>query len=170
MTKLRTESFELTGSENRSVILSFHARYSRPYDDTTVVSVFHRTTNGRVSVLLEREDFRDLAAWLAQEHSPLSDDLPVSFDRRVDGRGVPVYYRAIQSNGWQFGLHDLQTQMEIIDRFDGGLRFILKWNGSGSSRSLILSREAADRLRAWIADTDKNGWAGWRSGRTGAVA
>jgi hypothetical protein len=170
MTKSKTESFDMAGSENRNVILSFHARYAHPYDDTTVVSVFHRTTNGQISVLLERGDFRDLAAWMAQEHSPLNDDPPVSFDRRVDGQGIPVYYRAVQSNGWQFCFHSLQTEMEIIDRFDGRLRFVLKWNGSGISRSLILSREAADRLRAWIADTDANGWAGWRSGRTGAVA
>lgn len=65
--------FQLQGLErigppgHRNLIWELHARYARPYDDTTILNVFHRTLDGGVSVLLERPVFHELAVALASE-------------------------------------------------------------------------------------------------------
>lgn len=55
--------FQITGTDGRTV-LQFGPRYTRPVDDTTMLSVFHRTLDGGVGVLLEREAIPAIAEWL----------------------------------------------------------------------------------------------------------
>lgn len=51
---------DIPGHEN--LVFQLGPRYSRgPLDDTTIMSIFHRTTNGNVSILLEREEFSAMA-------------------------------------------------------------------------------------------------------------
>jgi YD repeat-containing protein len=61
---------------NTNMILQFGPRYRQPLDDTTIMSVFHRTTDGSVSVLLERDQFVNLGnALLAESGSHEIHDL-----------------------------------------------------------------------------------------------
>jgi hypothetical protein len=138
MAARRITPFQVVGTDGRNV-LQFGPRYARlAYDDTTVISLFHRTTGGNVSVLLERYHFADFARWLAAgeriwHYEGLTHD--GRFTRTEDG-GMEVKIR------WH--------------------------SASGTSRSVILTPGAVADLLVWVADKDTNGWEGWKSGRTGA--
>lgn len=53
-------------NDNPNKVLQFGPRYTRPIDHTMVMSVFHRTTGGDVSVLLDDLSAKALARWLAE--------------------------------------------------------------------------------------------------------
>jgi hypothetical protein len=155
---------------NHLMVLQLGARYAKPQDDTTSLGVFHRTTDGRVGVLLERDDFADLAAWLPRPAPGPgrtdADFLPDLPERRNED-GSPQYYRARRSTAVQWELHDFQTTA-LITKYNGATDALLavsvRWNGSGSHRGITLDRSGYDLLSTWMTRTDFEGWAGWKSG------
>lgn len=68
MTKPR--AFQVLGSPdvqtagNGNMVLNFGPRYAKPVDNTMIMSVFHKTTDGSVSVLIDDLSAVALADWL----------------------------------------------------------------------------------------------------------
>lgn len=95
MGRRRAAQQQFLGMDGRKV-LEFTARYARPYDDTTIMNVFHRTTDGGVSVLLEREDIGRVADWFRNPVSVLRlDDLQTEASLTPDGElaGVSIRWK-----------------------------------------------------------------------------
>jgi len=127
--------YQQVGTDGRTV-LEFGPRYSRvPQDDTTLLSVFHRTTNGGVSFLLERDDFAVLAEWFrgSEPEIEFSDLTHRATVRRYEsGYGVVTV-------AWH--------------------------SASGDSRSVALSAGDMRSVAAWLDKADRQGWEGWKSGQ-----
>lgn len=175
MPKTRAPSYRLRSSEpTPNMIVELSARYARPLDDTTVLNVFHRTTDGGISVLLERDEFHTLAQWLAGQwpapggeeffqEGPGAGHSPV----RRDETGVPLHYREIRQTVGQFMIHDLQTTAILTkagntDR-GRGMAVLVRWNGSGLTRSALLRDVQVTLLEEFVTDADTKGWVGWKS-------
>lgn len=66
-------------SGNGNMILSFGPRYAKPLDNTMIMSVWHRTTDGAVSVLLDDLSVESLTDWLEGDECSLTiNDLQTS--------------------------------------------------------------------------------------------
>lgn len=163
----KAELFQImSASGSGNLVVQLGARYAKPYDDTTILSVSHRTTGGAVSVLLERGEFHALAVWLA-EPAPgpgrSEEDFLPEIPRPVE------YHRSIRHTAVQFEVHDLQTTATIT-KYNGttdlALAVSIAWNGSGRQRGAVLDHAAAKQLLDFVTDADTHGWTGWRSGRT----
>ncbi len=137
MARQRAARRQFVGKDGR-MILEFCSRYARPQDDMTVMNVFHRTTDGGVSVLLEREDIRPLANWFAGTKPFLA---PVTL-MELDGT---------------------QTRAVFKD-YGPTVGVTVAWKGSGRARSVTLSGEDRRAVAAWLDHIDRNGWEGWKSG------
>jgi hypothetical protein len=127
---------------NENMILQLGPRYDPPLDDTTILQLFHKTTDGGVSVLLERDAFQALAMVL----------------------------NASSTGEWTH--NDGQTAARIIWLailgHDGGCAMVtIKWNGSGRYRTVKLKENQFETFRAIVANMAREGWPGWKSSRTG---
>ena len=142
---------------NENMILEFHARYARPWDDTTGLKVVHRTLGNGTGVLLERDDFSVLSAFLAGYALPHSVGGPPE--------GIDTLYfrrRTVMDN--QFTLRDLQQSAVITLLADGSLHVRAYWHGTGRGTSVTLSPSQTGDVAAWTRDRCLYGWEGWRSG------
>lgn len=141
--------FQTVAVDGRN-LLELGPRYERlAYDDSTIVSVFHRTLGGRISVSLEREEFSRLAGWLAAERPS-----------RVEFENAQTTLRFERGN---LVLQEIGgDSVNVLD----GLLVEVCWNGSGRFRSALLDAVGRRALLDWVADKDANGWEGWKSGRT----
>jgi len=149
------------GTSNHLMVLQLGARYARPQDDATVLSVFHRTTDGSVSVLLERDDFTVLAQWLRGEAQDAVTGGPrpgVEDDRYYQERIVRQHVLAFRGH---------QTKA-VLSRptLAGGMDVRIYWNSSGRTARVHLDDAQVLELAAWAAEHDAQGWAAWRSGTT----
>lgn len=171
MPRAKAARYQIRSDEpTPDMVVEFHARYAKPYDDTTVLNVFHRTTDGGVGVLIERNEFHQLAEWLTADWSATGEEDYFRLGaRRVDENGVPLYYRGVRQTVGQFMIHDLQTTA-ILSK-PGNLRpgqgralgVAVFWNGSERPRSAVLNEVEVGLLTEWMADVDTNGWVGWKS-------
>jgi hypothetical protein len=173
MTNRRISPFQLRGEPdpgrhgrgNSLMVLQFGPRYSRtPQDDTTVLSVFHRTTGAPVSALLERADLTALALWLPQP-APGPGRTDADFLPKPDRTGD--YGHAVQSNAVQFDLHSGQTTA-LFTKYNGSSAAVLvvaiRWNGSGRSWGIALTGPQVRDMAIWLNRIDTQGWEGWKSG------
>lgn len=147
------------GTSNHLMILQLGARYVRPMDDTTVMSVFHRTIDGSVSVLLERDDFTVLAQWLRGE----AVDAVTGGPR--PGVEHDLHYRERIVRQHVLAFRGTQTKA-VLSRpvLAGGMDVRIYWNGSGRTTRVHLDDAQVRELAAWAAERDAQGWAAWRSG------
>ncbi|MFI7642240.1 hypothetical protein [Nonomuraea sp. NPDC049400] len=104
----RIPPFQIAGNSdsakpgNYSMVLQFGPRYSPPLDHTMVLTVFHRTNGGGVSVLVDDEQAAALAAWLARgagEHVITDTQTEARF-RREPGAEACVHVEV----GWNSGV------------------------------------------------------------------
>lgn len=61
-----------------NMVLEFSSRHKKPYDTDTIMSIFHRTTGGHVSVCLKREVISDLAKWFFNPYDLQIKDVQTS--------------------------------------------------------------------------------------------
>lgn len=166
--KQAAEGFSAFGTDpRRYMVLELGVRYRTPQDNTTVMNVFHKTTDGGVSVLLERETFHHLSEWLdgGRISGRLTIEAPDLFDVRTK---LPLTYQEVGITDRMFEIHGTQTSARIVKPTapsGPALAVSISWNGSGRSRSISLDRASTDRLTDWMVDADAHGWTGWRSGR-----
>jgi hypothetical protein len=156
-----------SASANANMVFELGPRYKRPHDDTTVMRVFHRTIDGDVSVLLEREHIPVVAAWLARTAPPSETGGPPDTGPQPDGsyQEPTIYYRQTVVNDGLMVIRDLQTTA-TLRRHGGQVSVSIAWNGSGRSVGVRLDAgQVADTI-AWLEHADAFGWDGWKSGVT----
>jgi hypothetical protein len=110
-------------------------RYWRPVDDTTVLAIDPHPVHG-YGVLLERNDFTDLLAWLCRTKSGT---------HRITGT---------------------QMSAELTMGSDGLRIKCAYNTSPLMCQSTGLDPAAVGKLIEWMDDKEVNGWAGWRSGVT----
>jgi hypothetical protein len=169
MPKTKAPAYQLRSSEpTPNMIVQLGARYARPLDDTTVLNVFHRTTDGGISVLLERDEFHTLAQWLAgQWPVPGGEEFFQEGPVRRGETGIPLAYREVRQTVGQFMIHDLQTTAILTkagntDR-GRGMAVLVRWNGSGRTVSALLRDVQVTLFEEFVTDADTKGWVGWKS-------
>lgn len=149
-----------------TMVLGLGPRYRKPQDDTTTFGIRHRTTGGYTGVLLEREQIPLLAGWLGRTISPYAvlggPPPPVA---QSDGSSVQsIYYRHTVMCGSDLMIRDLQNTADCERYDDGSASFRVKWNGSGESRSILISSDQATALASFLTIVDRSGWTAWKSG------
>ena len=130
----RVKPFQLKAAGGKPYILEIGPKYNRPQDDTTILSVFQRTTGGGGSFLLERPQFTGLAAWL-------SGDRAQPFELKDRSHYLTLF-----------------TDGRLLHIGTGWL------SASGGKVSLYLDAPETHRLTAWAVERDAFGWEGWKSG------
>jgi hypothetical protein len=88
-------------NDNPNKILQFGPRYTRPLDHTMIMSVFHRTTGGDVSILLDDLSVTALARWLVEPTGThqINDLQTTAFFTRQDSNVIV----SVQWNGSRRG-------------------------------------------------------------------
>jgi hypothetical protein len=150
-------------SVDRYMILQLGPRTARPGNSRELVlQVFHRTTGGGVSVLIEPDQVGILARWFTSTeavthssggHPPLGPQPDGSFQEPT------LYYRQFIVLPSFWTLRDLQTTAETEMLDNGGCRVSVFWNGSGRTRSATLSAEDRRAVAGFLTKFDRDGWA-----------
>jgi hypothetical protein len=127
--------FQARGSDEWSnAVLQFGPRFNPPIDATMILNIFHRTTDGGISVLLELDKVRALHEYLDME------------------------------DAGNFIACDVQTTLVVYQEEDGTTFFRTYWNGSGRSKLIYVSDEDTGRLYEWLGDALAGNWNGWKHG------
>lgn len=133
--KLKVDPFQAQGSDEWSnSVIQFGPRYNPPVDATMSLSIFHRTTDGGISVLLDVDRVRELHEYLDME------------------------------NAGNFIVRDIQTSLVVFQEEDGTTFFRTYWNGSGRSKLIYVSDEDTGRLYEWLGNALAGKWNGWKHG------
>lgn len=143
-------------------IIEFGPRYPQPgASRELVLQVFHRTTDGRVSVLIEPDQVDVLGRWFLGEevvihhsggHRPLGEQPDGSFQEPTE------YFREFTVFNHAWTLRDLQTTAEAIRDPDGTVEITISWNGSGRTRSARLSSEDRRAVAGFLTKFHRDGW------------
>lgn len=148
---------------DRYSILQLGPRYARPGNSRELVlQVFHRTTGGAVSVLIEEDQVGVLARWFTGTervtyhdggHPPLGPQPDGSFQEPT------IYFREFTVVPTAWILRDLQTTARGSVQDNGGCTVSISWNGSGRTRSATLSAEDRRAVGGFLTRFDRDGWA-----------
>lgn len=121
--------FQLVGGND---VFQLGPRYTRPYDDTTVLSVFHRTTGGGVSWLIEEGRLAIFAEWLMAYDVEITDiDSFLRIQREDGGTRIRCGYRSASGSRRSVLLSTAQRDRAvewIMDKDEHG------WEGWRSGR------------------------------------
>lgn len=131
----KAEPFQVIGMDEQSnSVLEFGPRFNPPIDDTMSLRIFHRTTDGGISVLLTVEQVRELRDYLDME------------------------------NAGNHTVRDNQTSLVVYQEDDGTTFFRTYWNGSGRSKLIYVSDEDTGRIYEWLGGALEGKWNGWKLG------
>jgi hypothetical protein len=155
--------FQVT-SVNGYNIVQFGPRYVHPpaTDRELVLSIYHRTTGGDISVLITPDQVGVLARWFTGEepvvhhtggHPPLGAQPDGSFQEPT------IYFRefAVLPSVWT--IRDLQTSAEAEMLENDRCAVRLWWHGSGRGRSAELSAEDRRAISGFLTKFERGGWA-----------
>jgi hypothetical protein len=124
--------------DNSNKVIQFGPRYTKPLDHTMVLSVFHRTTDGSVSVLLDDQAVTDLTRWLiepAGTHT-INDLQTTAFFTRQDDNVIV----SIQWNGSRHGQ-----------------KIVLSLDDVASIHMWLMDEALSYRWTGWLRPTDVPG-------------
>lgn len=151
-----------TMAVDRHNILQLGPRTARPGKSRELVlQVFHRTTGGGVSVLIEEGQVDVLARWFTGTepvthheggHPPLGPQPDGSFQEPT------IYFREFTVVPSAFTLRDLQTTARASTGDNGGCTVAIGWNGSGRTRSATLSGEDRRAVGGFLTRFARDGW------------
>jgi hypothetical protein len=148
---------------NGNMILQLSPRYWPPIDNTMVMSIFHKTTDGSVSVLMDDEQAMVFAKWAAEGRDLLKAGQAAAWEL-PNGQTTAraVWFKTAE----EIDVSEGAQITRIPGLYGAALLITISWNGSGRYRSITLDEEMAAELAMWIYNArhgqrDREGWPGW---------